>query len=169
MSEPSHGIMIENFSRQSVPSSLTMQIKLRGQQFPTPTPAQLKIIALRATGMGQKQIAVELNLALSTVVAQLVNLYKRMGWNSAIQLTHYALAHELVDNMFTVNKKDKLSRFFEANLGRKFSTRYLRDIFGDSVAARISAINQDEQAEVTILQRPADESEGRSFYWAVER
>jgi DNA-binding CsgD family transcriptional regulator len=143
--------------------------RLRGMGQPRPTPAELKVVGLRAAGLPMREVADALDLSIHTVVTHMTNINRKMGWTSIVELTHFALAHGLVENKFSPpKKKGKVETFFENNLGRKYSIGDLVRLFGPSVAETISKINRNDLVKVTILLKD-DERATAKYYWAIER
>jgi hypothetical protein len=79
--------------------------------------------------------------------------------------THLQFAHRN-------SKRAKIEAFFLANLGRRFSSPSLHIEWGSSFRARVSEINLDPAAPITIKnQFFYDQEAGAevSFYWAELR
>lgn len=68
--------------------------------------------------------------------------------------------------------KDKIQAFFEANLGKKFSSKWLHGQWGSSFRTRVSDINLDKFGPIFIKNAVTwNEISQReeSMYWAVTR
>lgn len=69
-----------------------------------PTAREIQVIKLIAEGKCSKQIAQELGLSIATVDTHRTNINRGMGFRSAIDLVHYALAEGLTPNQWDGRK-----------------------------------------------------------------
>jgi hypothetical protein len=70
-----------------------------------------------------------------------------------------------------ISKEKQILRMFEANLGKKFSSAGLHVKFGPAFRTRVSDINKDRAASITIKNCTAPRAGGveASVYWAERR
>lgn len=142
-------------------------LKLRGEPGGDPTPQEMEIISLKAGGKANKEIAEILGITRNTVETHITNIYRRMGWNSIVELVHWALNEGITANKFAKQSKrqgcgrSQIESFFVANLGRKFAVNSVTEVFGESVRDKIRELNCGEHRKVTIL------TEG-GYFWALE-
>jgi DNA-binding CsgD family transcriptional regulator len=153
-------------SPQSEP--LAKVIQLRGVQRPKPSLREYMVIALLAEGKSSKEIGIAMGIETSTAETHRANIYRRMGFTSLVDVTHYALAENIVPNKYLSKPEDKreweigrLQSFFEIHLGRKFTLKGLTLGFGASVTECITEINR-RHGTLTIIN-------SESEYWAIER
>lgn len=69
-------------------------------------------------------------------------------------------------------KRTKIYEFFEANLGKRFSSPWLHETFGVSFRTRASEINRDETSEVRICNEykyVLSAGKEVSYYWSETR
>ena len=69
------------------------------------------------------------------------------------------------------SKKQQIEAFFGANLGKKFSSRWLHGQWGSALRTRISDINLDPAAKITIHNEVGweDNVGETSLYWSALR
>jgi DNA-binding CsgD family transcriptional regulator len=77
-----------------------MKGKLRGTTIGPPTKQEHRVIALLADGKSSKEIASILGISVTTVDTHRVNLYRRMGFPSIVDVVHWALAKGLIQNKY---------------------------------------------------------------------
>lgn len=62
------------------------------------TPSELTVLEALARGLGNKQIATELNLAPQTVKFHLTNVYRKLGVSNRTEAIRFAHDHGLIDS-----------------------------------------------------------------------
>src|SRR6266850_788130 len=67
-----------------------------------------------------------------------------------------------------LTKKHLIHQFFQANLGRKFSSYEMHSTWGSAFRSRTSEINNDADLRITIRNEcKTIEGAEHSYYWAV--
>jgi DNA-binding NarL/FixJ family response regulator len=61
-------------------------------------PRESEVFLLLAKGHQIKRIASDLNIAIKTVHAHRLNLYKKFGFSSVFEITKFCLQHGIVDS-----------------------------------------------------------------------
>lgn len=61
-------------------------------------PRESEVFLLLARGHSIKRIAVDLNIAIKTVHAHRLNLYKKFGFSSVFEITKFCLQHGIIDS-----------------------------------------------------------------------
>lgn len=74
--------------------------RLRGTPPSELSARELEITRLIATGLGTKEVAVRLGLAIPTVETHRHNIYAKLRVGSVVLLAHWALARGIVVNRF---------------------------------------------------------------------
>jgi len=68
------------------------------------------------------------------------------------------------------SKRERITKFFFANVGKRHDTYHLHGMFGPAFRARVSEINRDSSSPIRILNQTISmDSEERSVYWAELR
>ena len=75
-------------------------------ELPKLTPAETEVVKLIALGYGQHEIGLMLDCSWRTVDTHRTNIYRKMGFENAVDATHYALARGMVGNKFLVVRGD---------------------------------------------------------------
>jgi len=73
------------------------------------TPREVEVLALVAAGMSSRAIGEELALSVRTVERHISNIYSKLGVNSRVQATAYALARGLVSGHLALRSSRQLS------------------------------------------------------------
>lgn len=68
-------------------------------------------------------------------------------------------------------KREEILDYFAARVGERIASAVLHQRFGTSFRTRVSEINRDDAAPLTISNRTAREKDGSEFsvYWATPR
>ena len=85
-------------------SEIVLKGFLRGRAKPNqpenasvhPTPREIEIIRLLATGKGNKEIATELGITVRTVETHRARIMMKMGFHSLTELVHFAIRDKIV-------------------------------------------------------------------------
>jgi DNA-binding NarL/FixJ family response regulator len=86
-------------------------------ELPKLTPAETEVVKLIALGYGQHEIGLMLDCSWRTVDTHRTNIYRKMGFENAVDATHYALARGMVGNKFLVTRGDGVGAAETAGLG----------------------------------------------------
>jgi DNA-binding NarL/FixJ family response regulator len=73
---------------------------LRGMMRSEPTAQELRVMKLLAEGKSSKEVGLALGIETATAETHRANIYRRMGFRNLVELTHWALAHGIVDNLY---------------------------------------------------------------------
>jgi DNA-binding NarL/FixJ family response regulator len=91
----------EHFLCPSATTALLDKYQHPGDVVPKPeaslTPREREVLIMVAQGRTNHEIAQVLNLGLKTVDWHRTNLMEKLGAHSAVELTHYALRHRMVE------------------------------------------------------------------------
>jgi hypothetical protein len=69
-----------------------------------------------------------------------------------------------------LSKKQQIETFFREHLGVRHSTLWLHETFGTAFRSRVSEINRDPDASITICNEAGFGRDGEvSMYWAEKR
>jgi len=83
-------IVLKGFLKTGNPPEAAEQSQAR------PTPREVEIIRLVATGKANKEIAAQLGITVRTVETHRAKIMNKLGLHSVAELTHYAIRNKIV-------------------------------------------------------------------------
>lgn len=115
-----HASAIDRFLRSSATGEQRDAASLAPHAPPTVTGSpltgrEIQVLTRVASGLRNKEIAAELEVAVSTVERHLVNLYTKIGARGRVDATAYALRHSLVGHLESRDHSTRLQGFLHAH------------------------------------------------------